>query len=195
MYNLVVSSSVSRPSEGFRPLSPKTPAHYEIFIKNKMPSSDEDTMGNQGGRLETLSSVLFLFLWPVYIPYAIAKWTLKTLLLTPLQVLGLDAPLRQAYARTVGWVKMKVGLWQPIGYRPAYSDPVYDYVPSWVDNAAREEIGARPPDDYTFEFTGRSFDYRVEYQLRGQKAWTTRVYRKLRTPLYPRVLNRLSPFG
>lgn len=182
-------------SEGFSPLSPKTPSRHEIFIKNKMPSSDGDIMGNQGGRLETLYSVLFMFLWPVYIPYAIAKWTLKTILLKPLQVLGLDAPLQTAYAKTVGWVKMKLGLWQPIGYRPAYSEPVYDYVPSWVDNAAREKIGTQPPDDCTFEFTGRSFNYRVEYQPRGQKAWTTRAYRKLRTPLYRRVLNKLSPFA
>ena len=152
-------------------------------------------MENQGSWIDTLRGILFMFLWPVYLPYLVVKWALKTILLKPLQILSLDGLLRTLYVQTFGWAKMKLGLWQPIGYRPAYSKPIYDYVPTWVDNATREKIGNRPPGDYTFEFNGRSFNYRVEYQLRGQKAWTTRVYRQLRTPLYRRVLDKLSPFA
>lgn len=151
-------------------------------------------MDNRGGWRDTIGGILFFFLWPLYIPYLILKRLFKLVFVRPLQVLGLDEPLRVGYVRTIGWLKMKLGLWQPIGYSPAYSEPKYDYVPGWVKKASREKIGNRPPGDYTFNLNGRSFRYRVRYRLRGQKAWTIRYYRKLRTPLHRRVVSKLTPF-
>lgn len=150
-------------------------------------------MPNRGGWRETFGGILFFFLWPLYIPYLILKWLFKLVFVRPLKVLGLDGPLRAGYVRTVGWGKMKLGLWQPIGYSPAYSEPKYDYVPRWVKKAAEEKIGNRPPGDYTINLNGRSLRYRVKYRLHGQKMYNVRTYRKLRTPLYRRVISKLNP--
>jgi len=151
-------------------------------------------MDDRGGWRDTLGGILFFFLWPLYVPYLILRWLLKLVVLRPLQALGVDGPIRAGYVRTVGWLKMKLGLWQPIGYSPAYSAAKYDYAPDWVKKASREKLGNRPPGDHTFTLNGRSFRYRVKYRLRGQKAYTVRTYRKLRTPLHRRALSKLNPF-
>lgn len=139
------------------------------------------TMAEPGSWRDTLGGILFFFLWPLYIPYLVLKSVIFR-------------PLEEPYVRTVGWLKMKLGLWQPIGYYPAYSEARYDYTPGWVKKAFSEKLRNREPGDYTFILNGRSFKYRVKVRLRGQKVYTVRTYRKLRTPLHSRVLSKLNAF-
>ena len=151
-------------------------------------------MAEPGSWRDTLGGILFFFLWPLYVPYLLLKWLLKLIVLRPLQALGLDGPVRTGYVRTVGWLKMKLGLWQPIGYFPAWSKTKYDYVPDWVKKAAGKEL-ERGVGKQTIELNGRSFKYRVKYHVHGRKGpMEKRYYRKLRTPLRRRTLAKLNPF-
>lgn len=147
-------------------------------------------MGYRTDWRETLGGILFFFLWPLYIPYRI----LKGILVGALQIIGLDPYIRAIYVRSFGWLKMKLGFWQRIGYIPAYSKTKYDYVPKWVKKESWEKLRNRTAGDYTFNLTGRSFMYRVKFRLRGQKEWSVRYYRKLRAPLHRRVISILDPF-
>lgn len=95
-------------------------------------------MAEPGSWRDTLEGIMFFFLWPLYFPYLLLRWLLKLIILRPLQALGLDNPIRAINVRTVGWIKMKLGLWQPIGYSPAWSKAKYDYVPDWVKKRQAE---------------------------------------------------------
>jgi hypothetical protein len=134
-----------------------------------------------------LRGVLFFVFWPIYIVVAIVRGIFRSLL----RLLGVYNYAQLAYLRTVGWLRMKLGLWQQIAYRHPHGSQV-GCPPQWVSKEAHKQRN-RHQGKKTIRLSGRSFYYRAKFRQVGQKAVETRYYRKLKVPLYKRAFHTVLP--
>lgn len=135
---------------------------------------------------DTIGGILFFFLWPLYLPVAFgAKASLWIL-----GIFGLGSYALLAYSRTVGWLKMKLGLWQPIAYTRPHSNRDYGTPPRWVNRAVLRQTDGLVGDK-EIELAGRSFRYRVKVKTVGKKMHERRYYRKLNPSLVRRATRLL----
>jgi hypothetical protein len=116
-------------------------------------------------------------------------WLAFWWVLIPAYILRLFIP-RSLDAKTIGWLKMKAGFWQHFCYEPSAheSRSGFGSPPQWVKN--KLEFRRR---DQTIDFSGRSFLYRVEIEVTGQKDYRVRYYRKLKSPRLKRLVRTVIP--
>lgn len=139
-----------------------------------------------GSKREDFGGLLFFFFWPLYIPFILVKGMIGRVM----KLFGVYSHFRNLYSRTVGWIKMKLGMWQLFAYR-GYSHQFGD-VPDWVRNTASKKADHHKSQQ-TFDLTGRSFYYRVKKSQIARRSAEIEYYRTLKTPLYKRLAWNFMP--
>jgi hypothetical protein len=139
---------------------------------------------------EVLGGIVYFFLWWIILP----AFLFGRVLWWGVGILRLQSQLRFFYSRTLGWVKMKLGFWQPIAYNPTpHAGGGYGSQPRWVSKKVSEKVQEGGPVDQTLNFTGRSFLYRVKVTVVFKGGYSAQYYRKLRAPRHKRAIRVLLP--